>query len=522
MVEANDGSCAKPTRVSALRAASGLAALIALLISSNAAAQQHSPALGTSASGLRGLVNTGLPLTAAELNLSLAAGYGMTEAITSADGAHHRGQATFGAAVAPLPWLAFALRLDGRLEMHPDDGEGSHNAGFGDPRIFARAGHALSPDLSIGAELGGWFPGTDAPSLELSATSAEARGLFAYTPRDTGWVVLASAGFRLDNSASSAPDLERLRIGDRITLGVSDSNAMLGAVGVARRFQQTAEVFGELSADVLVGSKAPSFGQSPLRAALGGRYFPSRAWQVDLTALISLSARPDIGADDPLVPIEPRLLVLAGVRYNFSFERVPHENATAAQATPTDGAADPDAKPAPPLKPKAATVAGTLLDDKGEALPEASVTLRVAGGEVRDAITDAKGQYTFQWVPVGPATVEVTATGFQAQTWDIEVRADMPPEAGRALTPKVDTGVLRGLTRTFQSEPLRAQILVRDRRGKVVATRDSAEDGHFELDLPPGSYEVTISAKGYRTHRRSVKVEGNGVSILNVDMSEAK
>jgi uncharacterized membrane protein len=166
-------------------------------------------------------------------------------------------------------------------------------------------------------------------------------------------------------------------------------------------------------------------------------------------------------------------------------------------------------------------VNGTLLDDKGEPLPEATVTLRVAGGEVRDAITDANGQYTFQWVPIGPATVEVTATGFQAQTWDIEVRAEMPADAGRALTPKTDTGVLRGLIRTFQSEPLRAQISVRDRRGRSVATRDSAEDGHFELDLPPGSYEVTISAKGYRTHRRSVKVEGNGVSILNVDMLEA-
>jgi hypothetical protein len=155
-------------------------------------------------------------------------------------------------------------------------------------------------------------------------------------------------------------------------------------------------------------------------------------------------------------------------------------------------------------------------------LPEAVVTLRVAGGEMRDAITDAHGQYTFQWVPIGPATIEVNATGFQAQTWDIEVTADMPPEGERALTPKTDTGVLRGLTRTFQSEPLRAQILVRDRRGRTVATRESADDGHFELELAPGAYDVTISAKGYRTHRRSVKVEANGVSILNVDMREAK
>jgi hypothetical protein len=517
MVEANDGSCAKPTRVSALRAISGLAALILGLLSTTAWAEPDPPLLGTSASGLRGLVYTGLPLTAPELNLSLAAGYGMTEGFTSADGAHHRGQATFGAAVSPLPWLAFALRLDGRLEMHPDDGKGSHDAGFGDPRIFARAGHALTPDMSIGAELGGWFPGTEAPSLVPAATSAEVRGLFAFTPRQTGWSLLASAGFRLDNSAQSAPDLDRLRIGDRITLGVSDSNAVLAAVGAAHRFER-AELFGELSADVLVGSKAPSFGQSPLRAAIGGRYFPSPAWQVDLTALASLSARPDIGADDPLVPIEPRVLVLLGVRYNFGLERARLAQQSPAPTASTGPASADSAKPP---QPTAATVSGTLLDDKGEPLPEASVALRVSGGEVRDAITDANGQYTFQWVPLGPASLEVTATGFQAQTWDIDVRPDMPSDPGRALTPKTDTGVLRGLIRTFQSEPLRAQIVVRDRRGRAVSTRDSAEDGHFEIDLAPGAYEVTISAKGYRTHRRSVKVEGNGVSILNVDMLEA-
>jgi hypothetical protein len=167
-------------------------------------------------------------------------------------------------------------------------------------------------------------------------------------------------------------------------------------------------------------------------------------------------------------------------------------------------------------------VSGTLLDDRGEPLPEATVMLRVAGGEVRDAITDAHGHYTFQWVPLGPATAEVTATGFEDQTWVIDVKAAMPIEPPRALTPKADTGVLRGLIRTFQSEPLRAQIVVRDRRGRTAATRDSAADGSFEIDLLPGAYEVTISAKGYRTHQRSVKVEGNVVSILNVDMPEAK
>jgi hypothetical protein len=33
---------------------------------------------------------------------------------------------------------------------------------------------------------------------------------------------------------------------------------------------------------------------------------------------------------------------------------------------------------------------------------------------------------------------------------------------------------------------------------------------------------VTIQSSGYRPHTRNIKIEGNGVSILNVDMREKK
>lgn len=481
-----------------------------------ARAEPPPPSLGTNASGLRGLVYTGLPLSEPELNLSIGAGYGATESLAPDDGMHHRGQAGFGAAITPLPWLSFGLKLDGRLEMHPDDGDGAHAAGFGDPRIFARGGYALSPEFSLGAELGAWFPGTEAPSIEPSATSIEGRGLFAFTPRGSPWIALAALGYRVDNSAKAAPDVSRLRQGDRISLGLSNSNAILAALGLARRFGDRGEAFVELSADMLAGEDAPAFGSSPLRAALGGRYFATSAWQFDLTTLVSLSSRPEIGENDPLVPIEPRIVVALGARYSVGLHAqapIEHEvEAPPTQVEPVD-AAPP--KPAPKV-----AVSGSLVDDKGEALPEVRVTMHAEGGDTREAISDANGRYSFDAVQVGPASFEVEATGFESQTWQLEVRPDMPQDGPRALKPKTDSGVLRGLIRTFQSEPLRAQIVVRDKRGRAVATRESAEDGHFEIDVPPGAYEVTISARGYRTQRRATRVEGNGVAILNVDMRE--
>ena len=47
---------------------------------------------------------------------------------------------------------------------------------------------------------------------------------------------------------------------------------------------------------------------------------------------------------------------------------------------------------------------------------------------------------------------------------------------------------------------------------------DSDERGEFTIDLPPGEYEVSIEASGYRAQKRRVKIEQDGVTILNVDL----
>jgi hypothetical protein len=267
------------------------AGFIALLTASAASAQTQAE-VGTATSGMHGLINTGLPVAPRELNLTASAGYGVTEAFAPVKGAHHRVQGGIAAAVGPLPWLTLGLRLDGRIEMHPDDYDGAHSAAFGDPRLLARVGKQLDPAWSLGFELGTWFPGAKAPSYVASATSFDFRGLGAFTPEHSPWALLGMVGFRWDNSANAAPDLTRLRLGDRISLGLSDSNAVLLAVGLARHIEPSIEVFGELSADLLIGSEAPALLESPLRAALGGRYGFSRGWQADLTATVSMSKRP--------------------------------------------------------------------------------------------------------------------------------------------------------------------------------------------------------------------------------------
>jgi hypothetical protein len=491
--------------------------LLLLMAAGTGAAQSERSALGNTASGLPGLVASAAPLGPRALVLSATGAYGLTEGFAAISGPHQRLQGTLGAAIAPLTWLAFSARLDGRWELHPNDGRGAHGAGFGEPRLFARAGRALNPAWSIGAELGLWLPGTTAPSIDFGASTLDGRALVEYSPVRSPWSALAALGYRWDNSAQSAPDLTRLRVGDRISLGLSDFDALLCALGLARRLGAHGEVFGELSLALLVGKRAPPLGESPLSAAIGGRWFFHDSWQAELSLVTSLSRRPALGPRDPLIPIEPRALLSLGLRYGHRLDRSP-EIATAAPLTPRALVA----RPLP--QPTTSQVRGSVVDDRGAPLPDAAVSL-IRDEERRSTMTDAQGSYAFDAVPLGPAELEVAATGFETQHWPIAVDAGPQAQtiqAERRLTPKRDVGILRGLIRSFGGNAVRAQITVRDRRGKQLAVREAGEDGHFEIELAAGLYHVRISASGYDALVRDVTIGGNDVSILNVDLREAK
>jgi hypothetical protein len=496
---------------------------MAVLVAGPAFAQDSAatPKLGVAASGTRGLVRTALPIAPIELNIAGSAGYGFTESIDPVDGAHHRAIGLLGVGVSPLPFLTFALTLDGRIDIHPDEGEGPYGGSVGDPRVLARAGHALSSDVSIGADVNVWFPGNKAPSYEPGATSVDLRALFAYAPKHGRFRLLSAAGFRFDQSGASSPEVERLRFGDRLAIGLSDSHAVLAALGAAYRVMDL-ELFTELSADLLVGSQAPELLASPLRATIGARYDLSRLIALELSTTASLSKRPEITPTSPLVPVEPRLSALIGLRFNFELSEPEHE-----MVLPDEPATEidklPPAAPAEPAPPVHATVTGTLTDEAGEPLPEVEIKVRDESGEEREVITDATGRYEIPALPLGPATLEASSIGFEAQTWDVEVTADMPPMPARMLATKTTIGVLRGLIRSFASEPIKgAEVTVVEVKTGKATRIESDVQGELEVELPPGRYRVTIRASGYRTHTRNMKIAANNVAILNVDLREQR
>jgi hypothetical protein len=476
-----------------------------------AAAQSALP--GPSSSGLRGLPNAGAPIGQREITLRATLGYGLTESRRLVPSATHRLAGGLAASVSPFDWLGFGLRLDGRLELHGDDGNGSHTSGFGDPRLFARAGYALDPEWSIGGELLAWSPGSEAPSFVAAATSVDARVLGAYQPKALPFQLFASVGARLDNSSEIAPVRSRMRPSDIQTLGVSDSHAILGALGALYIVDPAVQVFGELSGDILVGSKAPTFTDSPLRAIGGGRWQFAENFQAEGSAVISLSTRPSLGPNAAWVPIEPRVLILFGVSYTWS----PFTAPPPAPTEPDNKTAikQPEEKP----QPKLASVQGVIVDEQGQPVPDVRVTLTAADGTHQEAITDGDGKYKFEKVPYGTAQLEAHAVGFTKQQWEADIsQPTIESKAPAALAPRLDVGVLRGLVRSFDSTPLVGHVSVRDTRGKLVQERDCSADGRFELELPPGQYKVSIEAPGFRNHTQTMRIKGNGVSVLNADM----
>jgi hypothetical protein len=480
----------------------------------HARAQVDAVRAGLSSNGLCGLALTAYPVCPKRLGVSVTGNYGYTESLGPIEGAHHRTGGSIGAGMSPLPWLSVALRLDGRLDFHPRDRKGKDFTGTGDPRLFVRGGHQLSRELALGGELVMWFPGRDAPSFKASATSLDVKALAAFTARTLPLSLLGHVGYRLDQSAESAPDLGRVRYGDRSALGLSASDAVLLAIGLSTRAVRELELYGELSLDLLVGDAAPAFAQSPLRGTLGARHFFTKSLQGELSATVSFSGRPSIEPTAPLVPIEPRFLLNVGVRYGYDLYVPP----PAPREPPPQRRVE-----VAPGAPVQVPVSGKLVDGDDAALPDVRVVLTAEGPPAQppiETVTDGEGRYSFPLVPLGPASLEASAPGFEVQRWTIDVQPQMAADDARPLARQGNLGTLRLLTRTFKSEPLASAIVVRDVRGRKVAGGTADTQGLFEFDLPPGRYVVMISAVGYRPHRREVQIERHGVAILNVDMRE--
>lgn len=482
----------------------GWAVLGGALVAGHAEA---SPPLAANA--LPGINRVGIakPMRPARLTAAATVGYGFTEAQSATDRAHHRQLAALALAVSPISALEAGLRLDQRYDAHSDDGRGTDGGVLLDSTLRLRAPFALGQSVFIAPELGLWLPGSESASTSMSALTPDAR-LIATLGSDA---TLASLllGYRVERSFKAAESPDRLRRGDRLALGLSDFDAVL--VGIAAAVAAgKATLEGELSADILVGSGAPRISKSPLRAFMGVRVPVSLALDLTGGVEVALSSRPDIGAGSPLIPIEPRVTALLGLRYAFS------PAAVTRSGTPRPPTATPERAAPKPTELPTFPVDISMRDDEDQPVIDAEVTLEIAG-KILPLSGDGQGHYRAVDVPAGQGKLRVKGGGVQPieQTISVSQESLVLEVRAPALPP---TAQVRGLVRSFQGKPLVAKIRIEP--AGLETTSDAT--GAFQIDVEPGKYEVVIETAGFASQRRTINVGKQGVVMINADLVRGK
>jgi hypothetical protein len=434
------------------------------------------------------------------MNARLGLGYGWTEAVLKMGDSHQRLQLDVAGSFSPLAWLSAAVWVRGRYDTHSgaDDDDGV----VAETRLAIRATQPLGAGFYAGIELAPWLPGGDTVGGALSALSSDLQLLLVYAPELSPLTLGLAIGARMDRSKHAGGDPHTYSAADRLALGASDSVwALRQGVALSYRtgvFEWVAEWSWKMYFDYVA--------ESPMWVRAGLRWRPLPPVQLELLLGVSPSQRPSLDADAPLAVVEPRLAGGLSATYRWSMEP-PQPRAEAA--------------PIPPLPPPAADVPiqlrGLVRSSAGTGIADASLTLR-QGDATHAATSDTQGKYAFAAVPVGQYTMQVAADGYTNFERVVELRRGETPELQITLERELPQGQIRVTVRRFDAKPVVATVAIAERK----VSRPTREDGTLEVDVPPGDYKVTITARGFRPQTRTARVDMHGVAILVVELEAAQ
>ncbi|CAN5568244.1 hypothetical protein BH11MYX1_BH11MYX1_40760 [soil metagenome] len=435
--------------------------------------------------------------------------------------------------------FSIGLSFDGRYDRHKQPGLGTDDGYVGDPHLIGRFAKA-SGTTRFGAQFGVWVPGKDAPSIAGSAISVDLRAL-ASLPAGPG-ILSFEVGYRLDNSASSVDHPELLSLADRVSLGVSDFNAVFGGAHLALPFGK-AWVGAEASIDaflgdppsdgmggVKVGHAALTDGKLTFRGGLSGGYHITEMFSVlgfaEMAKSPYITMAQTLDNNIPLVPYEPVLTVGVGLSAQFGNSKT--------EAQFKGCAYTPEGCPAVEA-PIVADLSGTVTDDADKPVVGAKVALKLANVTVDPVATDGEGKYVFKGVRIGtqaestkskPAIHRIDETN---ATISVEVDGKKPGTVTIAkleepsttvpvikLDPLLPPGQLRGVVHQLPSGKAIEKATVTVAPGNAKA--ETSADGTFTIDLAPGSYKITVKAPGFASQDLDVTIETNGVAIKNIDL----
>jgi hypothetical protein len=448
---------------------------------------------------------------------ALDLGYGHTES-QEAEGAHHRFLGSMGFGWVPSRGFELGLLESFRYDRHPNDGQGIDTGTIGQTSLLGRYSLGVGSSLRVGADLGATFPGSERVGDSLTSPAVDVRALASWTPA-SGLRYAGFVGYRLDRTSGVGNSADRYRQGDRLALGLSDFNAVvlgLGAIVPLRRV----ELLAEVAADLLVGANAPSVSISPIRIDLGMRAALSSQLQAEFLAECSPSARPSIGIGAPLIPIEPRLTLMLGLRYQiWHVAPVPKQTIAPAKVEPQEPVVETkhEIVEVPPAIVNKGKLVVDVFDTAGNPLSDAVVTLTTRMGT--QAIEFSSGStFSASELPEGRAHLVVQAALMRNWDQDVEISNATPAQLRVSMVTADASAQIRGLVRAFDGHGLAAHIHI-DPLGYDTLADGS---GAFNVDVAPGQYRIKVWVDGYVPQSRSVNVGKNGVIVINVDLQKGR
>jgi hypothetical protein len=428
-------------------------------------------------------------------------GYGFTESVLNAGEAHHRMQLDLAASLAPRPWFAAALHLLGRYDVQSGGAESGDHGVITEAGLHARMEAPLSTTLRAGAELALWLPGAETMADSLRALSGDLQLFAAYSPADSPLTIGSAFGLRVDRSKFSGGDPSQYSSADRLALGVSDSLLAL-RMGLAGSYRiGRVSIISEWSWKMYLDYP----GESPMWFLAGVRYHVSDTWQLETLLGVSPSQRPSLAQGAPLARIEPR--VSAGLSLACAFPWANEVRPVAPQA-----AASPPPIAALPAVATAA-VSGRVTTPAALGLAGARVTIEASDG-TRSTECDAQGFFSFADLPTGTYRMRVTAAGWTIPEREVELGPGVNQALELTLKRELPTGQIRGTVRSFEGTPLDAVVVI----PALGIQRATGSTGEFEIDVPPGEYEVSAKVRGFVTQQRRARVEVHSVAILIMEL----
>jgi len=212
-----------------------------------------------------------------------------------------------------------------------------------------------------------------------------------------------------------------------------------------------------------------------------------------------------------------------------------------------DGSATQDATTAAASADQA-SVSGSVTDASGKAIAGATITIVNAAGVSQTATTDSHGKYNVNAAAGNGYAISVTAKGFKGfdvkdialvagdiVPFDVALQAEAPVQsAGKNAKP----GAAKPTQRAKLNKPASLSGMVTDMAGtaipgaSVIATDASgakqtvvadAKGNYTITGLPPGSYDISASAPGYKGFQAPGVALVAGASLpLDVSMESEK